>query len=708
MRLHTLSICLSIFCVTTTAFATVLQVEGPQDSLAGAPTINHCTLRKAIINSNNDAATYPQCAAGSGVDTIEFLSPMTVTFALAGISDDAGLTGDLDITQSVIINGGGSTIDAALLDRIFDINPGGAPGVTVTLNDLYIRNGSGLGGGGGIRSNNATVYLNHVTISGSHAPEGDGGGILMTNGGALTLTNCTISGNDAAFHAGAMVLEGLTNIVNSTISANASLTGLTGGLRALGTVTLRNSIVAGNTNISPLDYIPNLDGTFTSAGYNVIGDLGAAPGNPLMTATTGDQFSVTTAAVNLGPLQVNGSGPPTHALLSPSVAIDKGHSSGSSTDERGLVRPCDLASVANATGGDGADVGAFEVQGTCAGTNTDPVATADTVTVAEDSGANIVDVLANDSDADGDTLTITAATQGSHGIVATSASSVTYAPAPDYFGTDAFSYTISDGNGGTATATVSVTVTNVNDTPVATADSYTTNQDTLLSVASPGVLGNDSDIDGDSLNAVLVASPGHGALTLNGNGSFSYMPAPHFAGNDSFTYRANDGQASSASVIATIHVNDTEPPDPHASVSVASLWPPNHDLVNVGFVFAPADNSGLATTNLAVFSNEDDLPPGSADHSPDAKNIGSGTLRLRAERSGNSARVYLIRATATDNSGNTGRTCLTVVVANSSSAKDIGAANAAAEAARQLCVATGNSPTGYFVVGDAPPAGPKQ
>src|SRR4051812_40779874 len=99
--------------------ATVIEVEGPQDSLAGAPTINHCTLRKAIINANTDTAAYPQCASGSGIDTIVFLSPMTVTFALGGINEDAGLTGDLDITESVIIDGGGSTIDGANLDRIF-------------------------------------------------------------------------------------------------------------------------------------------------------------------------------------------------------------------------------------------------------------------------------------------------------------------------------------------------------------------------------------------------------------------------------------------------------------------------------------------------------------------------------------------------------------------------------------------------------------
>src|SRR6266542_6391624 len=118
---------LALFLAAPIAHATNLEVEGPQDSLLGAPTINHCTLRKAIINSNTDTAAYPQCAAGSGVDDITFLTYFnTITFAYAGAGEDAALTGDLDITASVNITGpdSGMTIDAAALDRIFHINPG--------------------------------------------------------------------------------------------------------------------------------------------------------------------------------------------------------------------------------------------------------------------------------------------------------------------------------------------------------------------------------------------------------------------------------------------------------------------------------------------------------------------------------------------------------------------------------------------------------
>ena len=90
-------------------------------------------------------------------------------------------------------------------------------------------------------------------------------------------------------------------------------------------------------------------------------------------------------------------------------------------------------------------------------------------------------------------------------------------------------------------ATVTITVTATNDAPAAVADAHTTAEDTVLTVPAPGVLGNDSDPDGDPLTAVLVTGPSHGTLTLNANGSFSYTPAADFTGSDSFTYRASDG-----------------------------------------------------------------------------------------------------------------------------------------------------------------------
>src|SRR2546429_470587 len=101
--------------------------------------------------------------------------------------------------------------------------------------------------------------------------------------------------------------------------------------------------------------------------------------------------------------------------------------------------------------------------------------------------------------------------------------------------------------------------------PVAVNDSYTTAEDTTLDVAAAGVLANDSDVDGDSLSALLVSQPTHGTLTLNSDGSFSYTPAANYHGTDSFTYKANDGQADSG--IATVNIAITAVNDAPVAVN---------------------------------------------------------------------------------------------------------------------------------------------
>ncbi|HZE73927.1 MAG TPA: cadherin-like domain-containing protein [Gemmatimonadales bacterium] len=94
-----------------------------------------------------------------------------------------------------------------------------------------------------------------------------------------------------------------------------------------------------------------------------------------------------------------------------------------------------------------------------------------------------------------------------------------------------------------------------NPAPTAAADAYSTNEDVPLTVAAPGVLGNDSDPDGDPLTAVKLTNPTRGSVTLNANGSFTYTPTPNLNGPDSFTYAANDGIQNSNTATVSITVN---------------------------------------------------------------------------------------------------------------------------------------------------------
>src|SRR5439155_10316537 len=135
-------------------------------------------------------------------------------------------------------------------------------------------------------------------------------------------------------------------------------------------------------------------------------------------------------------------------------------------------------------------------------------------------------VLANDIDVEGDAIMAALVAGPTHGMLTLNADgSFTYMPAANYNGSDSFTYRANDGSANSNTATVSITVTGVNDAPVAVNDSYSVAEDNTLTVAAPGVIGNDTDVDGDALTAALVSGPAHGTLALNANGSFSYTPA---------------------------------------------------------------------------------------------------------------------------------------------------------------------------------------
>lgn len=187
--------------------------------------------------------------------------------------------------------------------------------------------------------------------------------------------------------------------------------------------------------------------------------------------------------------------------------------------------------------------------------NDAPVALDDSASTDEELAVD-VEVLDNDSDPEGSSLSVTGASDGAHGTTTYDGDSVTYTPDADWFGTDSFTYSVSDGAGGTDSATVSVTVSNVNDAPVAQDDGHTTAEDTPLTVpASGGLLANDGDVDGDSLTAALVTDAAHGEVALAADGSFVYTPDADYFGADSFTYRANDGAVDSG--VATVALTVT-------------------------------------------------------------------------------------------------------------------------------------------------------
>ena len=183
-----------------------------------------------------------------------------------------------------------------------------------------------------------------------------------------------------------------------------------------------------------------------------------------------------------------------------------------------------------------------------------PVAADDAAETAEDEPVEI-DVLANDSDPDGDSLRIVALTAPAHGTATLSEGGVRYEPSPNYHGSDEFRYTVADPGGLSAAATVTLTVTPVNDPPDAVDDEAETLEDEPLVI---DVLANDTDVDGDRLRVVSATAPAHGTATA-GAGGVRYAPALNYHGQDSFYYTIADpgGLTDRARVTVTVlPVND--------------------------------------------------------------------------------------------------------------------------------------------------------
>ncbi len=189
--------------------------------------------------------------------------------------------------------------------------------------------------------------------------------------------------------------------------------------------------------------------------------------------------------------------------------------------------------------------------------DTAPVAVDDTASTSKGAAIDI-NVLGNDTDADGDALAISGTPTALHGTVSVNGDgTLHYTPNAGYTGADTISYTVTDG---TLSDTGAVAVTVSDTAPVAVGDNYTTSTGVALNIGvGAGVLANDTDADGDALSAVLVSGPSHGVLSLNANGSFNYTPDAGFTGSDSFSYMANDGSADSGQVTAAITVNPAPP-----------------------------------------------------------------------------------------------------------------------------------------------------
>ena len=439
-------------------------------------------------------------------------------------------TGTLNLVNSTVrgntafAGGGGIFNDGGtvnITNSTFRENFGGAilneAGGTVNVTSSTISGSTTSAGaaGGGIRNVSGTVNMKNVTISGNVSGNVSASGIDNRSGGTVNVNNSTITGNGIAGRFTPLVATG-------------------GGIANVGTVNMSNTIVAGNSATTGSD----ISGTVNSQGFNLVGDTAGSSG----LGAAGDLQNV---SAQLGPLQYNGGPTKTHGLLSTSLAIDAGSVSFlglpcEAKDQRGAARPVDGP---DADTDPVCDIGAFEFGG--AGPFT-----------PDEADAPKVGVLFNDTDTDRDPLMAVLVSDVSNG---TDLGGVTYVHSGDENTADSFTYRATDGAAESGVVTVNITVRPVNDGPTAVDDGGTVDEGGTVSVLDSGqssLLANDSDPEGDNLavNTTPVSGPGHGAVILSGDGTFSYTHDASETTGDNFVYQVCDDGTPSQCTDGTVNI----------------------------------------------------------------------------------------------------------------------------------------------------------
>lgn len=688
----------------------VLASNGPQSAIVKTVDI----AITAVADITNDAVTTPEDTAitfnavtgtlGATADSFEnagrFVSAVTqgvngaVTFLANGqiiYTPNANFNGTDSFTYTV--TSGGVTETATVTVNVSPVND--APATIIPAATQSVLEDSSLvfspannnalvisdidAGANGLETVTLSVAkgtLSLGSIAGLTGVTGNGSG-TVTFTGTIAQVNAAMSGlayqGNANFNGSDLLTIKVTD--NGKDNGNATTNGV------LSSTVSSVAIAVSPVNDAPASAVPPTqtvaeDTALIFSGTNAItiSDIDAAA-TGLETVT----LSVTHGALTLGStagitsLTGNGSGTVTFTgTLAQVNAAMAGLKYQSSPNYNGP----DLLTVQVTD--DGKDNGVAASNGvlsaaiktvaiTVTPVNDPPVAVNDTVATNEDSPVTIPAsvLLANDTDIDGDGLSITSVQAAVNGTVTLVGGNPVFTPNANYFGPASFTYTISDGNGGTSTATVNLTIAPVNDAPVAVNDSYATGEKTILSVPlASGLFNNDTDID--TAHAALTlsqingnaASPGapitlpSGAiLTPNADGTFSYNPNGAFnslaalaTATDTFTYQVSDGQGGVATATATITITgvndnpvanpDTNSTDPHVAISVPAAsgvlsndTDAEHDALTVSAVNGVAGNvnASVAGSNGGTFTIKADgsyifnpgtafdaLPPGAS------------------------------------------------------------------------------------------------
>lgn len=526
------------------------------------------TVTMAATDSDGQMLTY-SIVSTPGNGTLSAVSGATVTYTPnSGYSGsdtftfraNDGLTNSNTATATVSVNGApvagadaatvvvGQSVSGNVLTN--DTDPDGDT-LTSSLASAP-ANGTAIVTSGGTFTythNGSATTFDSFTYT---ASDGNGGEATATV--AITVSNQAPTALDRStatpFETAVTITFSATDPESQPLTYSIASLPSSGSLGAVSGASVTYTPATGFSGTDTFTYKAN-DGLKDSNTATVT--VTVEPGNEPPTAV-GDAFTVVVAGTVTGNVLSNDTDPDGDALTATLASQPSSGTATLATDgslsyvHNGSATTSDSFAYTASDGNGGEAIGTVSITIT----NQAPTALDRTATTEFETA---VTVTLSASDPESQTLTysiVTAPTSGSLGAI--SGTSVTYTPATGYSGTETFTYKANDGLNDSNTATVTVTVNEQNLAPTAVADAYSGSEDTVLTVAAPGVLTNDSDPNGDAMSVALETSPDNGQLTLQSNGSFTYTPNLNYHGSDAFTYTATDGTLTSSAVTVSLTI----------------------------------------------------------------------------------------------------------------------------------------------------------
>ena len=570
----------------------------------GLTAIAQVTLSESGVN------TFPE--ANDDQYTLDEDSSASLLDVLANDTDADGDTITISNIQNIV---GEATIVAGKIEFTPPANFSGEIVLTYTITDGYSA------GNEGINDRTASVTITVTPVN--DAPIANADSVTMNEDGPAVLVN--VLANDSDIDGDILEITAATADIGSASVVDNKIQ-YTPVANTNGTAIISYTISDGSggtatTNLT-ITILPINDTPIANADSAII-DEDAAPIliNVLANDSDVDGDSLTISAVSADTGSVS--------VISNQIQYTP------ETNSNGLATV--TYTVSDSSGG----TSTTTLTITITPVNDAPVANADLATMAEDAAPILINVLANDSDVDGDSLTISAAS-ADIGTVSVVGNQIQYAPAADSNGLATVTYTVSDNNGGTNTATVTITITAVNDAPVANNDTATMAEDAAPILIN--VLANDSDEDGDSLT-ISAASADIGSVSVVGN-QIQYTPAADSNGLATVTYTVSDnnGGTNTATVAITITaVNDA----PIANNDTATM----------------AENAAPILIN--VLTNDSDVDGDSLAISAASADIGSVSVvgnQIQYTPAPNENGLATITYTVSDNNGGTNTATLTITI----------------------------------------------